>query len=280
MGRGEDVDDGLRDRDAQIEAFYDAYGAGREWGRFETPHGQVQLAVVTDFLSRWAQPAARVLDVGSGPGRFAIWLARQGARVTLVDISSAMLDAARDRFAEHGLSADGFLHRSLFDLGPMEPGAFDLVLCLGGALNYYPDEMEAGLRLLRRLLRPEGRIVGSVMSTVGALDMALGMGWLPEPGITGDELLAVYRTGLLTEHFSEHRAKMLHAEELRALLGRNGLRPLDLSATDCLLSLPRAQLESLMARPDIFQALLEAEFDACRRSPDSGGHILFAAETA
>ena len=272
--------DDLRARDAGIEAFYDAYGAAREWGRFETPLGKVQLAVITEFLRRWALPAGRVLDAGSGPGRFALWLARQGARVTLLDISSVMLDAAREQFAAHGLAADGFLHESLFDVGRMEPRSFDLVLCLGGALDYYPDEMEAALRLMRRLLRPEGRLVGSVMSTVGALGMALGTGWLPEPSITGPELLEVYRTGLLTAKLSEHRAKMLSGQELRVLLGRCGLRTLELSATDCLLALPEAQLGSLRARPDIFAALLEAEFDACRRSPDAGGHILFAAAPA
>jgi len=271
------VERNLQERDARIEAFYDAYGASREWGRFETPLGAVQLAVITEFLRHWGLPAGRVLDVGSGPGRFALWLARQGGRVTLLDISSAMLDAARQRFADHGLAADAFLHASLFDVGQMEAGSFDLVLCLGGALNYYPDEMEAGLRLLRRLVRPGGHLVGSVMSTVGALAMSLGSGWQPEPSISGAEILEVYRTGLLTEHFSEHRGKMLHAEELRALFGRSGLRAVDLSATDCLLSLPRAQLEDLKSRPDVFDALIEAEFDACRRNPDAGGHILFAA---
>ncbi len=270
----------LRDREGRIEAFYDGYGAGREWGRFETPLGEVQLLVIAEFLRRWALPAGRTLDVGSGPGRFALGLARRGAQVTLLDISSAMLDAARERFAEHGLSAEGFLHLSLFELGDLDVGTFDVILCLGGALNYYPEDMEAGLRLLARLLRPGGRLVGSVMSTMGALGMALHTGWLPEPSIGGKELLEVYRTGLLTEHFSEHQAKMLHAEELRALLGRSGLHVLDLSATDCLLSLPDAQLAALKSRPEMFAALLEAECDACRHSPDAGGHILFAAALA
>lgn len=271
------MDGDLKAREAEIEAFYDAYGAAREWGRFETPVGQVQVAVIKEFLRRWGLPPARVLDVGSGPGRFALWLARQGARVTLLDISQAQLDAARERFAEQGLSADGYLHQSLFDLAARDVGRFDVVLCLGGALNYYPEAMDAALRLLGRVLAPGGRIVGSVMSTVGALGMALHMGWRPEPEITCEELLEVYRTGQLTERFSEHRAKMLTAQEIRELLRRSGLRPLDLSATDCLLALPRPQLEGLQARPDIWAALLEAEFDACRRCPDAGGHILFAA---
>lgn len=267
----------LRDHDAAIETFYDGYGAAREWDRFETPLGEVQRAVITEFLRRWGAPPGRTLDVGSGPGRFALWLAGQGAQVTLLDISRGMLDDARRRFAAHGLTADGFLHHSLFDLSNMEIGTFDLVVCLGGALNYYPDEMGDGLRLLRRVLRPGGRVVGSVMSTVGALGMALSTGWVPEPSIGGEDLLEVYRTGRLTDRFSAHRAKMLHAEELRGLLGRSGLGVLELSATDCLLSLPSAQITELKQRPDVFSALLEAEIDACKRNPDAGGHILFAA---
>ena len=168
----------------------------------------------------------------------------------------------------------------LFDLAGSGLAPFDLVLVLGGALNYSPDEMEAALRLLRGLLKPGGRIVGSAMSTVGALAQSLGVGWLPEPEITGEELLAVYRSGMLTDRFSEHRAKMLHAEELRAVLERSGLQALDLSATNCLLSLPQVQIEALAARPEVYSALLEAEFDACRRNPDAGGHILFAAAGA
>ncbi len=267
----------LHDREDRIEAFYDGYGKEREWGRFESPLGEVQLAVITAFLDRWALPAGRTLDVGSGPGRFALWLAQRGAEVTLLDISGAMLEAAKEQFAAHDLAAEGFLHQSLFDLGDLELGTFDVVLCLGGALNYFPDDMEDGLRLLAGRLKPGGRLVGSVMSTVGALGMALHVGWLPEAGIGGEELLGVYRTGRLTEHFSEHQAKMLHAEELRALLGRSGLRVLDLSGTDCLLSLPQTQLAALRSRSDMFAALLQAEADACRRNPDAGAHILFAA---
>ena len=267
----------LRDQESRIETFYDGYGAGREWGRFETPIGEVQLAVITEFLRRWALPPGRTLDVGSGPGRFALWLAEQGANVTLLDISSAMLDAAQRQFAAHDLKADGFLHQSLFDLGDLDLGMFDVLLCLGGALNYYPDAMESGLRLLARRLKPGGRLVGSVMSVVGGLSAALHTGWLPDASIGGEELLGVYRTGRLTEHFSEHQAKMLRAEEVRALLAQSGLEILDLSATDCLMSLPQAQLAALKSRPEIYAALLQAEVDACRRSPDAGGHILFAA---
>jgi 2-polyprenyl-3-methyl-5-hydroxy-6-metoxy-1,4-benzoquinol methylase len=43
-----------------------------------------------------------ILDVGTGTGRAALWLAREGATVTAIDASSEMLAVARRRAAEEG----------------------------------------------------------------------------------------------------------------------------------------------------------------------------------
>lgn len=262
-----------------IRTFYNAYGAQREWERFDTEIGKVQLHVITQFLREWALPAPRVLDMGSGPGRFAIWLAREGCCVTLVDVSDAMISAARERIREATVEAavEGIYRASLFDMEQMDLAPFDVVLCLGGVLNYYPDDMLRALGILRRLLAPTGRLVGSVMSTVGALASSLGRGWVPPAGVPGEALRAVYATGMLTDDFSPHPAKMLHAEELRQLLLQAGFAPLDLSASECLLSVPDVQLERLIAQDDAYRTLLDLEVDACRRMPDAGSHILFAA---
>ncbi len=263
-----------------IRAFYNEYGAEREWARFDTMLGQVQLHVITQFLRDWALPASRALDVGSGPGRFAIWLAEQGCRVTLLDVSDAMIAAARERVraAQVESAVEGFYQASLFDIGTLDVGTFDVILCLGGVLNYYPQDMPAALRDLRQALAPGGRLIGTVMSTVGALASSLSRGWAPPESVAAQELRQVYETGVLTEAFSPHPAKMLHAGELRQLLSESGLRTLGLSATDCLLSVPDAGLEALRTRDNLFRTLLDLEVDACRRMPDAGGHILFAAD--
>jgi tellurite methyltransferase len=58
--------------------------AAREPSRF--------LAAVSDLLPR----RGRVIDVGGGSGRNAIWLARRGLDVTIVDISAVGLALASD----------------------------------------------------------------------------------------------------------------------------------------------------------------------------------------
>jgi SAM-dependent methyltransferase len=68
------------------------------------------------------------LDVGSGEGADSIWLARQGWRVTAVDISSVALARAAERAAEDAALAERitWAHRDL-TTSPPPAGTFDLV---------------------------------------------------------------------------------------------------------------------------------------------------------
>jgi ubiquinone/menaquinone biosynthesis C-methylase UbiE len=61
---------------AQVASFYDDYGE-REWTRFDdgrTP--RPSLTVHFEQLRRFVNPRDGVLDIGAGPGRFTIELAR------------------------------------------------------------------------------------------------------------------------------------------------------------------------------------------------------------
>jgi SAM-dependent methyltransferase len=68
------------------------------------------------------------LDVGSGEGADSIWLARQGWRVTAVDISSVALARAAERVAEDAALAGRitWTHHDL-TMSPPPAGTFDLV---------------------------------------------------------------------------------------------------------------------------------------------------------
>jgi SAM-dependent methyltransferase len=68
----------------------------------------------------------RAIDLGCGPGRNAIWLARRGWQVTGVDASAVGLGQARTRALREGLS----LHLVQADLLSYEPprAGFDLVV--------------------------------------------------------------------------------------------------------------------------------------------------------
>lgn len=79
--------------------------------RFGGPIGALLLEEQARVLYAFLEPVRNrtVLDVGTGTGRAALALARQGARVTGADASSEMLAVARARAAAEGLQV-GF-HR-------------------------------------------------------------------------------------------------------------------------------------------------------------------------
>jgi SAM-dependent methyltransferase len=92
------------------------------------------------------------IDVGTGTGRHATWLAEQGHRVTDLDTSRAMLEVARGRAPEiEWVEAD--LRRL-----PLPDACADVVVC-GLTLSHLPNL--SGIDELARLLRPGGRLVVS-----------------------------------------------------------------------------------------------------------------------
>lgn len=85
-----------------------AFAQGFDQSHFGGPIGQLvaglQEQVLTEFLGN--VQGTSVLDVGTGTGRAAIFLAKHGALVTGVDASQEMLKVARQRTAQTGLPVE------------------------------------------------------------------------------------------------------------------------------------------------------------------------------
>lgn len=127
----------------------------------------------------------RVLDLGSGQGRNAIWMAQQGHRVTAVDISD-VATAQGVAIAERAGVEVAFI---VADLAVWEPAAegFDLVLLA------YVQLPEAGRRPLHakaaQALVPGGRVL-IVAHHRDNLEDGVGGPPLPEMLFVEDELAA------------------------------------------------------------------------------------------
>ncbi|HET7770549.1 MAG TPA: methyltransferase domain-containing protein [Chloroflexota bacterium] len=99
----------------------------------------------------------RVLDVGSGLGGAAFYLAeRFGAQVTGVDAAAAMVELASERAADAGIEGVTFVHGDVRTL-PLERGAFDLVWTRDCIL-YMPEKGLVWGRLHDALV-PGGRLL-------------------------------------------------------------------------------------------------------------------------
>jgi len=131
-------------------AAYDAWLA--------TPLGRTVDEVEKDLLAQFAGevPGQRALDVGTGTGHFAQFLAGRGACAVGVDISRPMLRvASAKKHMPPLVQADaGTL--------PFGDGSFDLVFSVT-ALEFVPDPVRA-LGEMVRVCRPGGRLVVGVLN--------------------------------------------------------------------------------------------------------------------
>ena len=111
-------------------------------------------------------PGEHVLDVACGTGtaaRVAAQYVTATGTVAGLDIDPGMIEVARSRPSSSEGARLSWHCGSALDM-PFSGGMFDAVLCLQG-LQFFPDKL-AGLREMRRVLKPAGRLAASVWRTI------------------------------------------------------------------------------------------------------------------
>lgn len=199
---------------------------GGAYLRYSFTKGTVQEI---DFLETalGLDSSTRVLDVGCGPGRHALELARRGVAVHGIDISAEFVDLARAAADSSGLSRLATFER--FDARELESRNwrqdFDVAICLcQGAFGLMVDEGDDARIIsgLRRGLRPGGRLALSAFNAYYSVKYHDAATFDADRGVShevtqvrnpaGEAVLVDLWTGCYTPR------------ELRLLLGAHGFR--------------------------------------------------------
>lgn len=152
------------------------YADTDEAGRLAKPRGQVEFLRTMEILGRFLPPPpARLLDVGGGPGRYALPLADAGYEVELVDVLEPHVDQARAAGVRDAVVGDA---RALH----ADDASVDAVLLLG-PLYHLTDRAERvrAWSEAARVLRPGGVVVGAAISRFASLLDGLHLGLMADP---------------------------------------------------------------------------------------------------
>ncbi|WDP90868.1 MAG: class I SAM-dependent methyltransferase [Desulfobacter sp.] len=112
-------------------------------------------STIKDLVSHVQGKGICALDLGTGPGQLAFYLAQEGFQVTGIDISPGMIRQARQKAKEFGLCVD-FRTGDAENL-PFENDSFDVVTTRN--LVWTLPHPEAAVKEWHRVLRPGGRII-------------------------------------------------------------------------------------------------------------------------
>lgn len=195
-------------------------------GRYWAEHADVfDKSVARYEQAFWAGAAIRVgdrvLDIGCGTGqttRHAARLAPAGQAVG-VDLSARMLEVARTRAAQDGLSNAVFLHADAQSY-PFEPAGFDVAISRTGTMFF--GDPAAAFANVARALRPGARLVQLVWRTPADNPWFLH--------VTG--ALAAGRAAPTPPPEAPNPFSLSDPDRVRAVLADAGFRDVELDALD------------------------------------------------
>lgn len=149
------------DESAIVRDYYNA-AVESEWNRIAD---RPEFLLTCRFIDRYIMPGDKVLDVGGGPGRYSLRLAKMGCDVTLFDLSDenvafAAQMAQESEVAMKAIQGDARVADTLVE------GVFDHVLLMG-PLYHLLDEADRvkAVNASLRLLKPGGTIFISFISS-------------------------------------------------------------------------------------------------------------------
>jgi 2-polyprenyl-3-methyl-5-hydroxy-6-metoxy-1,4-benzoquinol methylase len=203
-----------------VEEHYDSH-AMQEWGRLDDALCKIEFASTLHLIDKYFPERGSVCDIGGGPGRYTIELARRGYQVTLFDISEEELKLARTQLERSRVEVQQIIRGDARRLSHFMLGKFDAALLMGPMYHLINEEERRQiLNQLKNILNPHAVAIIAYINSWGML-----------------------RTGLadLPDGYSD-------IEKLRSLLNPQIFEGMTLSDfTECYWSTPEAALSEIRA---------------------------------
>lgn len=240
-----------------LEEHYNNYN---EEGRLLSQHGQVEYLTTMKYirgcLSGISDPT--ILEVGAGTGRYSVTLAKQGLRVTAVELVPHNLEILQSKL--DGSEPITAMQGNALDLSDFPDACFDLTMLLGPMYHLYTreDKIQA-LSEAVRVTKPGGFIlVAYCMNEPTVIQYVFGANHLQE----------VLEQNLLTDDWhcvSEPKEifEQVRTEDIASLDAELPVERIKLVATDGATNYMRECIDAM--DEETFSKWMDYHFTICER---------------
>lgn len=209
----------------------DYYSSFDEWGRLDRE--PLEFIINWHYIKEYLPPNGHVLDNGAGPGKYSMELAKKGYTVTLSDLTSRLVDMAKEKAAELGVTQQfhGFHVFNATDLTGLPDESFDASLMLGPLYHLQKEaEREAAVRELFRVTKAEGIVFVAFQSRLRMIITSLQYPQYWKPHDKMESIREFSRSGIFN-HSDQGRftgAYYFHIDEINPFMERHGFETIAL----------------------------------------------------
>ena len=240
-----------------LDEYYTNYN---EDGRLLSRHGQVEYLTTMHYIRESLEGLAdpEILEIGAGTGRYSVTLAKEGYRVTAVELVTHNLEILKSKL--DGSERIRTLQGNALDLSFLDDDTYDLTMLLGPMYHLYTKEDQ--LRALSeavRVTKPGGKIlVAYCMNEPTVIMYVFGVNKLHE----------TMNLKMLTEDWhciSEPKDlfQLMRTEDIAALNSEVPVQRIRLAATDGATNYMRDFIDNM--DDETFGKWMEYHFTICER---------------
>lgn len=221
-----------------IENYYEGYD---EWNRLE--RHKIEFEITKRYLNTYVPEGARVFDIGGGPGRYSIHLAKKGHKVVLLDLVQKHIDIAKIKAKENNALIERYICDDALKLSKYDLGKFDVVLIMGPLYHLIQKEdrkkvVEDALKFLKK----DGILIASFISAYAPIIDGLKY---PEDVKAPDDLTKYLKNGVNDAESGFTSAYFIKPEEAKNFMNSFNLKELSFAGIEGIGGLMESKLDGL-----------------------------------
>jgi ubiquinone/menaquinone biosynthesis C-methylase UbiE len=263
--------------------YYDNFGE-KEWTRLSRDcPGELLFHVHMDVFRSHVHQESSVLELGAGAGIFSKELVTLAGQLVVSDISEEQLTINKSKMTELGLGnrIEDFLILDITDLKAIRDHQYDVVICVGGALNYTFDKEQVAITEMLRVTKPGGIVIVGAVALFNSLVRYLpaiadekkqfgidATKWLMDRGIQD------------AEHYPVENGNFLHmmqSSDLDALFESQNVQIIEKRAAGLFSMAGEEALDQAKADKELWKLILNKEVELSRNPAclDFGANIVY-----